>query len=366
MARIVAEHDFVSKSLLEHEQPLLPMSQARESADSSMKYPVLLLSRDDIMKAGLEMDEIIRIVESTFRAHGEGKVIMPAKSVLPFDGERKGHLNAMPAYVEKLNVAGIKWTSGYPPNRQKGIPTCFDILVLTDAEIGAPFAILEGTWITSARTAAATAVGIKHLAKKGSKVVGMVGAGDVALSHVEAISRILRFDEFKITDINKKACETLVKEAAKRFGLHLKQVDNAYEAASNSDVIVTITRNHGERFLDNEWVKKGTLVAAIGGPNEVQPELAKSVKKIIVDNRQQCASRGNIGGLIRTGVLRESDVYAEFGEVVAGSKKGRETDDERIIFAPIGMGTNDVAVGHRAYQLAKEKGLGKIFHFTHA
>jgi len=85
MAGVVTEHDFVAKSLLEHEQPLLSMSQARESADSSMKYPVLLLSRDDIMKAGLEMDEIIRIVESTFRAHGEGKVIMPAKSVLPFD-----------------------------------------------------------------------------------------------------------------------------------------------------------------------------------------------------------------------------------------------------------------------------------------
>jgi alanine dehydrogenase len=342
------------------------MLQSNEGPSSIMKYPVLLLSRDDISETGLEMDEIIRIVEGIFRAHGEGKVIMPAKSVLPFDGERKGHLNAMPAYIENLNVAGIKWTSGYPSNRPKGIPTCFDILVLSDAETGVPYAILEGTWITSMRTAAATAVGIKHLAKRGSKVVGMIGAGDVALPHVEAVSKVLRFEEFKITDLRKEASEALARDATKRLGVHLKQVDNAYEAANNSDVIVTITRNFGERFLDEKWVKKGALVAAVGGPNEVRPELAKSVRKIIVDNRQQCVNRGNIGGLIRTGVLRDSDVYAEFGEIVAGSKKGRETDDERIIFAPIGMGTNDVAVGHRAYQLAKEKGFGKIFHFTHA
>jgi alanine dehydrogenase len=330
----------------------------------SQQYPVLLLSRDDIVQTGLSMDEIIRIVGGVFRAHGEGTVIMPAKTVLPFEGERKGHLNAMPAYLQDLKVAGVKWTSGYPINRGKGIPTCFDILVLSDAETGAPFAILEGTWVTSMRTAAATAVGIEHLARRESKVVGMIGAGDVALPHVEAVKKILKFEEFKITDLRKEASEALARDAARQFGVHLRQVDNAREAASNSDVVITITRNFGDRILENDWIKKGALVAAIGGPNEVQPELAKSVKKIIVDNRQQCVARGNIGGLIKAGVLRESDVYAEFGEVVTGAKKGRENDDERIIFAPMGMGTNDVAVGYRVYQLAKDKGLGKIFHFT--
>jgi alanine dehydrogenase len=144
------------------------------------------------------MDEAIKAVENAFKEKNLGKVQTPLKSYL-FYGKYDGDHRFMPAYLETLNIAGVKIVNTHPENRRRhGLPTVAGIVVLADPETGAILSILEATWITAVKTAAASAVATQYLARENSEILSLVGAGLQAVAHLEALACILDIKEVKL------------------------------------------------------------------------------------------------------------------------------------------------------------------------
>lgn len=327
------------------------------------KIEMLFLSLKDVQSAGLTMRESIEIMEKVFQAHGKGKVTMPAKISLDFDGGRIGFKNAMPAYVRAIGAAGIKWAGGFWNNPKKyGLPSISAIIILDDVKTGFPIAIMEGSWITAMRTGAVTAVGAKYLARKDSNIIGIVGAGVQGRYQLMALNELFNIKKVKIADKSKEAGEAYAKEMNKKLGLNIRYVQNVEEAVRDSDVLVTATTSH-KPFVKSEWLKEGNFTCAIGSYREIEDDVVLKADKVVVDNLEQCMHRGNLSEMFERCIITEKGIYAELGEIVACRKKGRVSNSERTLLVPIGMGSEDIATASRIYQIAIKKGLGQRFSF---
>lgn len=330
------------------------------------RVEILYLSEEDTASAGLTMKETIDIIERVFRAHGEGNALVPAKITLDLTvtGRYKSSGNAMPAYIGSEvtgedGICGIKWVGSNWENPQKhGLPSILGIIILTDPETFAPKAIVGGGWVTAMRTGGATAVAVKYLAKNESKVVCIFGAGRQGRYQLLALNEILEIEEVRIVDVIREAREKYAEEMGKKTSLKIKPVEDMEEAVTGSDILITATAAN-EPLVKREWVKKGCLICALGSYQELEYQLIKNVNKIVVDHLEQTMHRGELAKWVRKGLISERDVYAELGDIVAGLKKGRESEDETMLCVPIGMGSEDIATAYRVYQLATEKGLGR-------
>jgi ornithine cyclodeaminase/alanine dehydrogenase-like protein (mu-crystallin family) len=327
---------------------------------------LLYLNEEETASAGLTMKKAIDIVERVFKAHSEGNALVPAKITLDLTatGTYNSSGNAMPAYVGSQvtggeGICGIKWVGQNWENPRKyGLPSIFGTIILTDPETFAPRAIVGGGWVTAMRTAGATAVAVKYLAKNDSKVACIFGAGRQGRHQLLALNEILNMEEVRIVDVVKEAREKYAKEMSGKTGLEIKPMENMEEAVTGSDILITAT-TADEPLIKRNWVKKGCLICAIGSYQELEYQLTKSVDKIVVDHLEQTMHRGELAKWVRKGLISERDVYAELGDIVAGRRKGRESDEERILCVPIGMGSEDIAMAYSVYQLATEKGLGR-------
>ncbi len=327
----------------------------------SRRIELLYLPEKDVEGAGLTVNEAIEIVEEVFRSYGEGTTIVPPKISLDLGvtGKYHGVATAMPAYVGPFNIAGTKWIGTNWSNAEKyNLPNYFSIIILTNPETFAPVALIGGTLVTSIRTGAATAVAAKYLARKNSEIVGIVGAGKQGTWQLLALNEVLKIEEVRIADVNKKAREKYAQEFHEKFDLNVKPVENVKEAVSEADVIVTVT-NANEPLVKHEWIKKGCFICAVGSFQELEYRLVKAMNKIVVDHIKQTMYRGELAHLVRKGLISERDVYAELGDIVAGKKPGRESEEEKILCIPIGIGGHDVAVACRIYQLAMQKKIGQ-------
>ena len=167
-----------------------------------MSLEVLYLSKKDVEKVGLSMAEIIETVEDSFREKGEGRVEVPPKPGI--HPRPDSFIHAMPAYIPSMNAAGIKWVSGFPENYKRNLPYITGVIILNDPETGVPICIMDAAWVTAMRTGAATAVAAKYLARRDSKVFGIIGCGVEGRSNLEAITVVFKdLEEVRAYDINK-------------------------------------------------------------------------------------------------------------------------------------------------------------------
>jgi alanine dehydrogenase len=320
----------------------------------------LILTRSELEKLAT-MNDVIAAVEGAFKAHGEGKVVMPAKISLNFAAAYPGaqydaFINAMPAYVVPAGAGGIKWVSVFEKASERGLPRVSAVLILNDPDTGAVKAILEAGWITAARTGAATAVGAKYLAKKDAGVIAIIGAGVQGEYQLQALACVLKVREVRIYDVREAASEAYAAKMSRELRLSIAVAHSAREAVQGADVVVAATSAR-QPFVDAEWLAEGCFICALGSHEEIYDNVVQTAKKIVVDNLEQAKHRGSLAKKMERGVLAENDIYAELAEIVVGRKPGRE-GSERILFCPIGMGSEDVATGAMLYERARKKGLG--------
>ena len=326
------------------------------------KTDTLLLSRTDVEQC-IEMAQVVAIVENVFKAHGEGKVVMPAK--LTLDMASLGihnYMIAMPAYVEPAQMYGVKWAGGFIDNPSTyNLPFVMATLTLNDPHTGVPLGMMDAIHITNMRTGASAAVAARYLARPDSSVVTFIGCGVQAWTSLQALNEVLDLKEIRAVDINPEASERLVRQAA-GLGIQGRAVGDNRQAVEGADVIVTATTADGPLVM-KDWVKPGALVAKLGSYQELDDALTLSAAKLVVDHRGQAQHRGELVHLLHDGRITQDDIYGELGEIVAGSLPGREDADEIIIAAMIGMGSEDVAVGAAVLKRARELGLGQCFDF---
>jgi len=311
------------------------------------------------------MDEVMVAVESAFKEKGLGHVQMPAKLYL-FYQKYNGDLRAMPSYLEDLDVSAVKVVNVHPDNRAKyNLPSVMATIILVDPRNGAPLAIMGGTWVTAVRTGAAGGVAAKYLARKNSKVVGLVGAGAQAKTQLMSLfSLYKKLGEVKVWSRTEKTRRARVAEMEVLYGDKAKiiPVDSVKDAVEGTDIVVTITPSRKPIVL-NEWISPGTHINCIGadapGKEELDPAILTRAK-IIVDDWEQASHSGEINVPLTKGILTRQNIWGNIGQVVAGLKQGRTSSDEITVFASTGLAVQDAVTAELAYKKALAKGIGQF------
>jgi len=211
------------------------------------------------------------------------------------------------------------------------------------------------------RTAAASGVATKHLARKDARVLGIIGAGYQGPFQLEALNEVMKIEAVKIFDMVGKKADDLAAMAREKFGLDVSSVAAAEEAVRGSDVLVTATPSKTP-IVQSEWVAKGTHINAIGADAPGKQELEAGIlsrAKIVIDDWEQASSSGEINVPLSKKVITRANIYAEIGEIVAGAKPGRVSQDEITVFDLTGLAIHDVITAWRAYEVAEEKGIGR-------
>jgi alanine dehydrogenase len=323
----------------------------------------LLLARADVA-ALLTLDECIAAVEEVFRQYGEGKVAPPGVLGMAVAGGGF-HIKAamleqsVPYFVTKVN-------GNFFGNQQRfAMPSVQGLILLSDARNGFPLAVMDSVEITILRTGAATAVAAKYLARPDSRVATVWGCGHQGRVQLRALSRVLPLKHVYAFDLNESEALRFAEECSRDLEITVEAVREPAIAVRKSDACVTSTpaKRH---FLDKDCVAAGTFVAAVGADNEDKQELDPQLmasNKVVVDILEQCARIGDLHHAIEAGLMGVGDVHAELGEVVAGRKPGRTSEEEITIFDSTGTALQDVAAAAVVYERAAKSGHGAQFRF---
>jgi ornithine cyclodeaminase/alanine dehydrogenase len=316
-------------------------------------HQLLYLSRADIEKVALDVTTIIELLEKAFREKGAGRVEMPPKPgihTLP-----NAFIHAMPAYIPSMKSAGIKWVSGYPENQKMGMPYISGLLILNDVETGFPYAVMDCTWITAYRTAAATALSAKYLARPDSEVAGILACGVQGRTNLEALAALFSIKRVYAYDIVPEVQEQYVEEMSHHLGLEVIGVERPEEAVVESDLVVTSgpILKHPKPTIEAGWLKAGAFASAVDFDSYWTAEAMAEMDKVSTDDRAQFRYYESAGYFQDT-----PQPYADLGEIVVGDKPGRERSDERTMAINLGLALDDMAVAPEVFRRAKERGIG--------
>ena len=324
---------------------------------------VLLLTGKEIEPL-FSMPEVMEAVESAFKEKGLGFVQMPPKIYLSYTNYN-GDLRAMPSYLERLGVSAVKVVNAHPDNQAKfGLPTVMATIILVDPRNGAPLAIMNGTHITAMRTGAAGGLAATYLARRDSKVVGLVGAGTQARTQLEALLVVYgKLDLVKVWSRTRESREKFASEmkAAYEDLADVVSVDRTEDATRDVDVLVTTTPSRTPIVM-NKWVTEGTHITCIGadapGKEELEPAILKHAK-IVVDDWEQASHSGEINVPLTHGVISRNDVWGDICEIAAGLKPGRTSENEVTVFTSTGLAVQDAVTAKLAYDRAVSKKKGR-------
>jgi ornithine cyclodeaminase len=320
------------------------------------------LSGDDVAALGLPADRVLAAVEQALAAQGEGRVTLDERVHHVPDPAFPGHFNVLRATVWPLAATGVKVVGDFVPNHERGLPSELALVTLLDPRTGVPRAIVDATEITERRTGAVTALGGRHLARPGSRVLAHVGARGTAFSNVELLDRVLGFDEIRVTSRRPESREAFAEQLEQALGKPVQATDTIEEAVTGADVVVEATRLvEPEPILRTAWLEACTLLIPYGTMSAVELDVIDAFPKVVVDDWKQCGRDDAFGALrphVRAGLLTAETLHAELGQIVAGLRPGRERDDERILFWHRGLGTTDVALACDLVARAEIAGLG--------
>lgn len=317
------------------------------------------------VKRLLGMKDVLGAVEDAFRHKGLGKAQMPPKMYLFYE-KYDGDLRTMPSYVEDMDVSAVKIVNVHPQNAKNyGMRTVMAVLVLINPHTGQPLAFMDATHITDMRTGGASAIASKYLARPNPKVLGIIGAGNQARTQMLAlITQFGHFDDVWIYDLFPEKTKALVREFRRKYKEQVgkfKGVANAKDAVVDSDIVVTATSARAPIVMD-EWVKDGTHINCIGadapGKQEMDPKILRRAK-LVIDDWEQASHSGEINVPLAKGLLTREDVNAEIGQVVAGLKPGRDSDEQITVFCSTGLAIQDCLTAKIVYDHAVQQKVGR-------
>jgi len=367
-----------------------------------------LLTEADVTSV-LTMDDLIETMTSALRRFSTGRVVQPVRPTIPIADD--SFFATMPAYVRGTNSDGVRRGSDPGPdprltpstdaaalgaklvtvfggNAVKGLHSHLASIVLLDPETGALLALLDGRYITEARTAAVSAVSSRLLARKTAQSVAILGTGVQARSHLDALSRIHRLRQVTVWSPNREHRKRFVDDAmaikstserdrvgtgsasdgdAMRIKLEtpyaITAVDHAGEAVVGADIIVLVTASPTP-VLESGWVKPGAHVICVGAcrptQREMDPDLVARARLFVDSRAAALVESGDVVMGIQEGRFSGDHIVAELGELIAGTAPaGRRTDTEITVFKSLGLAVEDVTAADLAYRRAAERGVGQ-------
>lgn len=332
-----------------------------------MSVDILFLNDQAMHELGAgDMKAVINDVERAYVLTEAGDVLVPGKCVMrwgktPEDENVFGRINAMPGYIGgEYDMAGIKWIGSGPMNYKKGLPRASVTIVMNDPDTKLPVCIADGTEVSAKRTGASGGVAMKLLSKADASVLTICGAGAQGRTQLEA-ALIVRptIKKVYVYDIRMESSQRFAEEAmAKYEGIEVIPVETPEAAVRESDIIVTVTLAN-DPIVHSEWLKPGCLLMNLAD-YEVSYNCVKKAGKIVVDNWETIKHRmvSTVAMMWKDGLVKDEDIHAQLGQILNGSKVGRENDEEIIYFNAVGTGILDLAVATRCYRKAVAEGKG--------
>jgi alanine dehydrogenase len=324
----------------------------------------LLLSEADV-RAVLSMDDLIAAMETALGDFSARKVTQPLRTVLEV-GEHQAFYGVMPAYLPATPALGTKLVTVFGGNAKLGLPSHLAIIVLLDPHTGSLLALMDGRYITEARTAAVSAVSVDHLARGDARTLAIIGTGVQARSHLEAISRVRELSEVRVWSRSLARREIFVADMQPQTTARVTVASSAEDAVRGADIVVLVTASK-EPVIRSEWIDDGTHICAVGAcrPTEREMDAALVARgDVYVDSREGALKEaGDIILAIRDGAITADSLRAELGEVVSGRAPGRQTPARVTVFKSLGMAVEDVAAAHLAYVRARAQGRGSPWRF---
>ncbi len=307
----------------------------------------------------------MKAVEAAFKMHAEGKAATP--KVLGIHVLNGGfHIKAGVMNLDQEYFV-TKTNANFPDNQKSnGLPTIQGVVVVCDANNGKLLAVMDSIELTIVRTGAATGVAAKYLSRPNAKVAMICGCGNQGRVSIKALMQVRPLEKVFVYDIERSRAHTFAQELSEELGISILPVDEVRTAARQSDIIVTCTPSK-KYFLHKEDVSPGTFIAAVGADSdekqELQPELL-TVGKLVTDLTEQCATFGEFHHALEKGIMTPANVHGQLGEIIAGQKSGRTSDEEIIVFDSTGMALQDVAAAAIVYENAIANGIGLEFNFA--
>lgn len=325
-------------------------------------FQIISLSDEDIKKV-LDMETVIRKVEKAYLLkHQKNANLWP----MIFHEFQNGNsdMDIKSGYIIDEKIYGLKVVSWFKNNKNKNLPQLIGTIILFDATTGAPKAILSAEHITSMRTGAAGAIGVKYLAKENSDTLLIVGTGNQAFFQIQAtllvkpsIKKIYLYNS-----INKEGAIDLKLKLNNMYDIEIEVVDDIQKATSESDIIITTTPSK-KAIIKSEWVKPGTHFSCIGsdmeGKQEIDENLFKNAR-IFTDDITQSISIGEAEKAIKRGIIRKENIVSEIGAVISGEVNGRISDLDITIYDSTGIALQDLITAEYAILKANENKVGNI------
>lgn len=318
---------------------------------------MLFLTRSQIA-ATMRPADYLEAVEAGFRAGREGRAVSPLPMHVHGHG---GSFHAKGASLDGTrNFFAIKINGNFPDNPRIGLPTIQGVLLLCDADTGSPCALMDSAEITVRRTAAATALAARFLARKDSQTLCLIGCGAQAVAQAEALAAVTCLERCVVFDIDAQASARVSGTIRSKLKMRCDVAETLREASHVGDIVVTCTTAQ-VAFLCPDDVKPGTFIAAVGADNpeksEISPDLMAS-GLIVADILDQCLTSGDLHHAVKSGLVTAGRVHAELADLVTGVKPGRTSDAQIVIFDSTGSALQDVASAAMMFEQALSNGAG--------
>lgn len=320
----------------------------------------LILTEHDV-RAVLPMPDLIGAMQSVLVAYSEGRTQQPLRTVLDV-GSHQAFFGVMPAFLPDVPALGTKLVTVFGGNPAAGLPSHLATIVLLDPRTGALLALVDGRFITEARTAAVSAVATRLLARPGAATLAIIGSGVQARSHLEALACVTPLRDVRVWSPSAAHRERFASEMREHTRATITASTSAEAAVADADLVVLATSSRAP-VVRSEWIANGTHICAVGACRPDQREMEGTLvgrARVIVDSRTGAlAEAGDIVLAIRDGQFSADQIAGELGDVATGRVEARQSGEQVTLFKSLGMAVEDVAAAHLAYERASERGLGR-------
>ncbi|MFN7945924.1 MAG: ornithine cyclodeaminase family protein [Blastocatellia bacterium] len=324
-----------------------------------------LLTRSDVERA-VTMRAAVEIIRQAFSELSTGQAVVPLRTVVE-QRQHDGVTLFMPGYLRGSESLAIKVASVHHRNRERSLPLIHALVIVIDPATGQPVAAMEGGYLTALRTGAASGVATELLARKGAEIAAVIGAGGQSRTQILALASVRQLRRVLIFDREPEKVQALIAGLQPQLSdaIELRAATSAAEAVRQAHVICTATTSRTPVFNGAD-VQPGTHINAIGAytpeMQEVDCTTLQRAAKIVIDSHEGAlAEAGDLLIALERGAIQLSDIYGELGEIAAGLKPGRESDDEITYFKSVGNAAQDAAIAHAIYQQALQHNLGTEF-----
>jgi ornithine cyclodeaminase/alanine dehydrogenase-like protein (mu-crystallin family) len=314
---------------------------------------LLIVGGADVRRA-LPMSDCIEAVDRAMRALSELRADVPLRTIMLLPGGRNFY-GVMPGYLDDPRALGAKILTVYPDNTKRGLPSHVGLVVLFDTEIGVPLAVMDAAELTAIRTAGASAVATRALARQEASHLAILGTGDQAVTHLEAISNVRKLQTVHVWGRSSEKAERLAEEQGSKLSLRIEVSKTAEEAVRGADIVCTVTASH-EPVLSGAWLQPGAHVNLVGSSRLTSREADDEVvsrSRFFVDSRTSArAEAGELRHAMDAGRVSDRHVLGEIGEVLGGGVVGRTSDSDITVYKSLGVAVQDLAAAHVVYDRA--------------